>query len=200
MKERPILFSAPMVREILEDRKTVTRRVIKPNPQKYEMPDGWGLSWKTKCGGGSEWMIKYCPYGFPGDRLWVKETWHCDDYSAAQDIMNIRIGVYYRSSEEHPEIFPKWKPSIFMPRWASRITLEITDVKVERLQEISEEDAIKEGAKLENWNLNYLYGIAIPTEESTHVKGFANLWDSINKKNPWSSNPWVWVISFRRLK
>lgn len=162
MKERPILFNGAMVRAILEGRKTQTRRIMVSLP-----------AWH-------KWAYK------PGDRLWVRETWHCDNPEAAQDIMSRGEGLYYRATEEHPEIISKWKPSIFMPRWASRITLEITNVRVDRLRNMTQIDAVKEG---------------MPDAEGKEVALFEGLWDSINgKKYPWSSNPWVWVVSFRRVR
>ena len=171
MKERPILFSGPMVKAIIEGRKSMTRRVAKEN------------FWSEA---NQEAVTFYCPYGQPGDRLWVRETWHCDNPAAAQDIMNPGLGCYYLATEEHPEIFTKWKPSIFMPRWASRITLEIVSLKVERLQEITDEDAIKEGQPFSSANSPRIW--------------FMTLWDSINgKKYPWTSNPWIWVIEFKNI-
>jgi hypothetical protein len=189
VKERPIIMCGSMVKATLDDRKTMTRRVIKPQPVEIEDCDGIaGIRFNGK------WHD--CPYGSPGDRLWVKETWWCDNPATAQDIMSQGEGLYYRATEIHPEIFPKWKPSIFMPRWASRITLEITSVRVERLQEISGKDAVSEGC-----------GQGIPLFELLHFGGykkardeFKDLWDSLNgKKYPWSSNPWVWCITFKRI-
>jgi hypothetical protein len=104
---------------------------------------------------------------------------------------------FYRATEGHPEIFPKWRPSIFMPRWASRITLEITSVRVERLGEITEEDAEKEGIELKGYKKWRPPDTEIPYTRRDH---FEALWDSINgKKHPWASSPWVWVIEFKRV-
>ena len=172
-----------MVKAILDGRKTMTRRVVKPQPIAGgvdEMP-------LVQISGGKLAAVQKgkCPYGQVGDRLWVRETWYCDDYTTAQDIMSRGEGLYYRAAEKHPEIFYKWKPSVFMPRWASRITLEIIDVRVERLQDITEEDAIKEGVTLTG---------------ETFYESFFRLWNKINgKKYPWASNPWVWCISFKRV-
>lgn len=168
MKERPILFSGPMVKAILEGRKTQTRRVVK-NPG----PLSTTLS----------------PYGVPGDRLWVRETWgHEADGNACDDI---RCGnpdhIWYRASEKDPSIFPKdfWRPSIHMPRWASRLTLEVTAVRVQRLNELDKWDAKAEGID--------------PTYPNP-IASFSALWDSINgKKHPWSSNPVVRVVEFRKI-
>ena len=164
MKEIPILFSSPMVRAILDGRKSQTRRVVK--------------------------SLHLCPYGEKGSILWVRETF----------VALSKDNILYRADDRYPDsITPlKWKPSIFMPRWASRITLEITGVRVERLQDISEEDALTEGCE------NYLCG---GYDFSYHgyeckpaVANYRRLWDSINgKKYPWKSNPLVWVISFRRI-
>lgn len=181
MSERPILFSGPMVKAILEGRKTMTRRVVKPQPIDVVKNKGLENSWCAVRLNGA--FPAVCPYGQVGDRLWVRETWYVEN--------NDDYYPYYKASEEHPEIFPKWRPSIFMPRWASRITLEITGVRVEKLQEITEEDAMKEGV---NWQDTA--GLA----RFTAKKLFMTLWDSINgKKYPWASNPWVWVIAFKKL-
>jgi len=183
MKERPILFSAPMVRAILAGEKTQTRRIIKPQP------DSRGLRlthiWEDWHGR----SIK-CPYGDIGDHLWVRETfckteWEAFNYKAEWD--NI-----------HPELskHTKWKPSIFMPRIASRITLEIINIRAERLNEIMEEDAQAEGvkstAKLTPSGDDYIGLYA-----SEH---FETLWQSINGPGSWDENPWVWVIEFKKIK
>jgi hypothetical protein len=206
MKERPILFSGPMVNAILEGRKTQTRRVIKPQPDLQKSfshqypPDGprtsygWSGWYPSENHHGARhyatWehlrkglAADFCPYGIPGDRLWVRETWtpDCVSEDAAKELG--RAPVHYRADGEAPEYLNlKWRPSIFLPRKYSRITLEITDVRVQRLQEISEDDAQAEGRSLvKDSPLGYL----------------PDTWDSINaKKHPWSSNPWVWAISF----
>lgn len=163
MKERPILFSGPMVRAILDGRKTQTRRVVKP---RQGMLDDWtGLP---------------CPYGKPGDRLWVRETCYFEQPHGE---------VIYRAdpgSEKalDPEFTGlRWRPSIHMPRWASRITLEIVNVRVERLQDIRVDDARAEGVTAK-WP----------------VHGFRNLWQSINGFGSWDANPWVWVVEFRNME
>lgn len=196
MKDRPILFSGQMVRAILEGRKTQTRRIVKPQPR--VLNNGmWYVPFKNEI----NWIFNYIlgdkvmayakfPYGKVGDRLWVRETFH--EYSH---------GILYRAdmpmrwdaeNTEHGEAVTlkaedyKWKPSIFMPRWASRITLEITGVRVERLNDISEEDAIAEGITHRTMNC--------PKVE------FRHLWESINGEGSWDENPWVWVIEFKRVK
>jgi hypothetical protein len=179
MKERPILFSGPMVRAILDGSKTQTRRTFKGttehkgpyNPaymEAHQQASGWG---------------SICPYGIPGDRLWVRETF-------AQDVAGCPGGISYRADHFDPKgdgpAHPmKWRPSIFMPRISSRILLEITDVRVQRLQEISDEDARAEG---------YDRSHAFPRE------WFALLWERINGTGSWDANPWVWAITFRRLE
>lgn len=172
MKERPILFSASMVRAVLEGRKTQTRRVIKLNS------DGraqlYGKNWHLS----DSDAIEACPYGIVGDRLWVREAW-------AQDL---DCEVFYSADHQiKPSTIEKWRPSIFMPKSISRITLELTDVRVEHLQSITYIDAMNEG-------VNYEKGYQDPRESYQH------LWDSINgKKYPWSSNPWIWVIEFHTV-
>lgn len=197
VKARPILFSTPMVKAILEGQKTMTRRVVKPQPpsfvSKMIFNDSVGM-WLDRDGGieniwtktqsnmgNVQHLIKRpCPYGRPGDRLWARETWAKGD------------AIYYKADEVEG-VFSyagKWRPSIFMPRWASRITLEITDVRVERLQEITEGDSLREGIRDDFKDDTFF-----PT-----VYNFKILWDSTNgKKYPWSINPFVWVISFRRI-
>jgi hypothetical protein len=198
VKERPILFSAPMVRALLEGRKTQTRRVVKfrvtgPNPpQTLDFYDG--DKWKGTCheDGRSGNALKLCPYGVPGDRLWVRETWsmakscnvHEPFYRADGEASGRQTTLSYHEREA------RWRPSIFMPRWASRITLEVTDVRVERLQEISEADALAEGAK-QHQDKDPDYGYA---------GWYRALWESINGPDSWAANPWVWVIEIKRVQ
>lgn len=201
-REKPILMSAPMVRAILEGRKTQTRRVVTPQPE-FTAASGDSWEWHggpalARAGYGSRYvhsnwtaveraMLKVCPFGQPGDRLWVRETW-APMPGGPETKQN---GVVYRASEGGKWT---WKPSIFMPRWASRITLEITGVRVERLQEITRDSALAEGVDLsmELWpNVN---------SSDKALKRFPALWESINgKKHPWDSNPFCWVIEFKRL-
>ncbi len=187
MKERPILFSGPMVRAILDGRKTQTRRIIKPQPIKrlHRLAfDARALG--NLWGDRGTWLIR-CPKGAPGDRLWVRETWAMID------------GAYaYRADSGHDLTGPgnflhNWKPSIHMPRAAGRIALEVTGVRVERLQDITEEDAIAEGAEL----TDELTGTADDLDGS-YVKAYSILWDVINGHGSWEKNPWVWAIEFRR--
>jgi len=196
--EKLILFSGPMVGAILDGRKTMMRRVVKPQPE-MEMdgeilPDGTGgYGWAPVLPPWSKW-----PYQI-GDRLWVRET-----FTSTKD----RKTVLYREDDLFRDM-PKgdlgrdwnWTSPRFMPRWASRITFEITNVRVERLGEITEEDAEKEGAnsEFECDVTTFCGGGKIP--ESTYKLGFKHLWNKINGKRGygWDVNPWVWVIEFKRV-
>lgn len=241
--ERPILFSGPMVRAILEGRKTVTRRVIKPRMRSadsqfvlVQRQDG---SWSPihtfdespMDARGTEHPIT-CPYGNVGNHLWVRESW--------QDVHPVQVadgrysqagqagipgppGVTYRTiyradgpypcvyhSHAHPyrclqpdpehastweaeSGYTGWTPSIHMPRWASRILLEITDVRIERLQDISEEQAIAEGVR------SCERDIDPDGNDYSPVELFGGLWVKLNGMDSWSANPWVWVVEFRRI-
>jgi hypothetical protein len=159
-----------------------------------------------------------CPYGEPGDRLWVRETWRC--FERPSDGVD---GVLFRADDAFQEIentraaadawvqandkTGKWRPSIFMPRWASRIDLEVTEVRVQRLDEISEEDARAEGVVLPSFDEQVARGDAIdglrPVIRKATTRGeFSRLWDSINAERGygWAANPWVWAITFRRVR
>ena len=213
IKEHPILFSAPMVRAILEGRKTVTRRVCKPQPSAKAHTtcasgNPMGAWWET----GKD--IIRCPYGKPGDRLWVRETFidlrgtgveHRPDpdgpiqrYAYAADC---RPGSH--SDEARKDFGLKYKPSIHMPRAACRILLEITDVRVERLQDISEDQAQAEGVRLmrdgsDTWVSREGPGNLV-TPWPTAKEAFSDLWNSINGPHAWAANPWVWAVSFKRV-
>lgn len=207
MASRPILFSGPMVRAILGGRKTQTRRTLRGTPSLTGQPeqvDGQtphicgDSGWHFRRGDGRcEWHIA-CPYGQPGDKLWVRETWGARDIRGCSapriaDIDTVNDRVEYRA-DGMPDDGRHWFPSIHMPRWASRLTLEVTAVRVERLQAITEEDAIAEGVDA--------VPVADVPRQGTLCRrdDFAQLWDLINgKRAPWSSNPWVWVVNFRRL-
>ena len=234
MKEQPILFSGPMVRAIIEDRKSQTRRVMKKQPASVEwwlngqpsdrvsgipvMRDDRGHGWSS-CG-----PFK-CPYGHPGDRLWVRETFRLFDSS-------VECACYddCKCSKHHGKPLFKadcdddgpWKPSIHMPRSISRITLEVTDVRVERLNSITEEDAKAEGI-LPNQRAPLDSTSRICTNCGRHIHqhigsvdvcpqshgdtftnwttkgGFKILWESINGPGSWDLNPWVWAITFKRI-
>lgn len=195
MNEHPILFGGEAVRAILDGRKTQTRRVI--NPQSFKL-DGGGhpyidMGYPDEWDGAGLRRDILCPYGQPGDLLWVRETWNSDQQYASWKPSEIPQGapLYYKADESgkpDPDgITPIWRPSIHMPRWASRIALRVTDVRVERVQDITDYDCQCEGLLHNNY--------------SNNIRGqFTDLWDSINAKRgySWSSNPWVWVVEFRR--
>lgn len=187
MKERPIIFNTDMVRAILEGRKTQTRRMVKP--QGAILTDDMARSFGVRPPLNQNSPVIQCPYGQPGDRLWVRET-----FAEA-------IGDYAYRADYSAEILSEkrnkglWKPSIHMPRWASRITLEIKNVNVERLHDISEDDAKKEGVELYNNYDRTFGGHSAPTDYKT---GFVRLWQSIYGLESWDSNPWVWAIKFER--
>lgn len=198
-KERPILFSSEMVRAILDGRKTQTRRVMRPQIEADEVYDT-GKSFFTPDGMTSirgaykgrpdcEWFRKF-PYGKARDTLWVRETWKPSPGG----------NVFYRADPAFGlDSYEKgWKPSIYMPRWASRITLKVTGVRVERVQSIGQADAKKEGVK----PLTLSDGGWVPVSGSDYVGGFRRLWDSINAKrgHSWDSNPWVWVVEFKQVQ
>jgi hypothetical protein len=199
MKERPILFSGPMVRAILEGRKTQTRRIVKdPICTNQELYADAGLIWYGGFG-----LRKPCKFGAVGDRLWVKETF-CQPtfeekcfYRADMPIHIDRKESGLNEDIDFVDSDFKWKPSIFMPRWASRITLEIVSVRVERLQWITEEDAKAEGVEPYNAKM-YVHGRGVL--EHSYVPEYAMLWNDINGAGSWSSNPWVWVIEFKKVE
>jgi hypothetical protein len=204
-KERPIILSGAMVRAILEGRKTQTRRVVKLLPVWFnrvhtcsgDIDRVTGQTLRHDCLSDSTGeFYRFCPYGKPGDRLWVRETWAPHDEAA---INNRECEfIYYRADDETKyESDGAWHPSIFMPRWASRITLEVKAIRVERLQKISGFDARSEG-----------YPEDMPDHTLMHDGGgrktrqwFHAQWDTINARRgySWESNPWVWVIEFKKL-
>lgn len=219
MKERPILMSGPMVRATLDDRKTKTRRVIVPRQStprvapltmepymwegQQELDDDGLPCWigtHPDYPTGEKWFS--CPYGGVGDRLWVRETWATvktlDDLNAAACYQHDRPpAIYYAAwigAARNSENRGRWRPSIHMPRWACRLTLEILSVGVERLQDITEEDAIAEGCTATQAGDGYPF--AMPARMN-----FVDLWDDINAKRGygWAVNPWVWVIEYRRV-
>ena len=197
LKERPIIFSVPMVKAILDGHKTQTRRVVRPPMEilangMLVRPDGYG----------GRFGPYPCPYGRTCDRLWVRETWVWNPELDRLCECKTPEHCYYRADGEicaqleDPEGFTGWKSPRFMPRWASRITLEITNVRVERLQDISEEDSVAEGSRLPVCELPKSCQQGCFSERTQ----FSRIWDSINgKKHPWESNPWVWVIEFKPL-
>ncbi len=226
-KARQILFSGPMVRAILDEHKTQTRRVITPQPTPVngKLGGAFALSKGEPIEG-----VGRCPYGGLGDRIWVREAWGLvrmhelgqhvfnDGDRPDRDRVVYRAGRRVRASEDAPadydpaewpvrwadDIVPdagRWKPSIHMPRWASRITLEVTGLRLERVQDIDELDALAEGVegKSVRATLNGVQGEYIMGAARDE---FAELWDAINAKRgyPWESNPWVWVVDFKRVR
>jgi hypothetical protein len=190
MRERPILFSGPMVRALLAGTKTQTRRISKPvrHPDLGNVyaPGALVLEHEPQ-----HVIDRCCPYGRPGDRLWVRET-----FGHFERNENFKPGceVFYRADGNCLELEP-WRPSIHMPRWASRILLEITGVRVERLQDINEADALAEGSF--TW----------AGEQDTPVRDldearlvYCQLWEEINGPGSWDANPWVWVVEFERAE
>lgn len=213
MKERPILFSAPMVRALLDGSKTQTRRALrkqfKPDAVPAEMPStdpigGWVVDghsgvWWCDAASNPDESVR-CPYGQPGDRLWVRETWRtvtgADDIPP-RNMMNVEQFTTYEADEPKPSGMGKLRPSMFMPHWASRITLEITRVRVERLKDISQADAIAEGAPPSHPSIDRVsreFGYA-----DFSRSWYAQLWESINGPGTWEQNPWVWVIEFKKV-
>lgn len=198
VSERPIIFSDPLIRAILRDEKTETRRVITPQPKQCRPAQVHG----EKTG---DWFAEElerhrdrlfrarwkCPYGKPGWHLWVRECWA---YAADNPVMGSEGEVAYRATDagwDSCEGF-RWRPSIHMPRWASRINLLVRDISVERLHEITEEAAKAEGVD------------AIPDAPAalSQRTSFARLWDKINAKRGygWDSDPWVWVVRFQLIR
>jgi hypothetical protein len=199
MKEHPIIMSTEMVKSILEDRKTMTRRTMGLTQVNY-FPDSWfGIPeniqsnlWKLFHKGGTTLIVK-CPYGQVGDRLWLKETCKIQNFGDHKGLV-----AFKTTSNTDPSVATlKWIPSIFMPRWASRILLEITALRVERLKGISEEEAMAEGCSPKD---TLAYRMSAYPSWNGKLR-FKELWDSLNAKRGygWDKNPWIWVISFRRL-
>ncbi len=227
MRERPILFSAPMVRAILDGRKTQTRRVIKLREFKPTDTPGYDWIFRDRRSLWNDYTTadlvasKHNPYGAPGDRLWVREAFAYsvkDPDSAFNDeYTEDRYDIVHRATAENTgewtnydengqqaRIAPPWKPSIHMPRWASRITLEVTAVRVERLRDISEEDAQAEGVT------PYVPGHGAATADELSAEpglrsprmyrfGFEQIWHDINGAESWDVNPFVWVVEFKRI-
>lgn len=186
VKARPILFSTPMVQALLAGRKTQTRRAVKPQPVIHPPGDA------SMCGhrGSVDYLLKeiapqyWCPYGKIGDLLYVREgfVWKIMWSSGAVKGRMVELNksepfIVYRADLAHPELTKPWKPSIHMPRKDSRLTLEIKDIRVERLQDCSEADATAEG--------------------SEPGRPYGTIWKQINGEESWNSNPWVWVIEFK---
>lgn len=250
--EHPIPFSGSMVRAVLEGRKTQMRRVIKPQPinftgHKYIVPDHAPKAWHDYDGP----FTDFCPFGVPGDRLWVRETWRVGGLDVGGYRSPIRVAIDYKASPEidrtpwvqgatgewllrmrdqtlddanqkgvdqwdHGESPARWRPSIHMPRWASRITLVVKRVWVERVQEISDIDAYAEGVEMVSAPKPPGYGVPGLAPTFKHYQNpdfnggrgvgvkhsFQTLWDSINasKGYGWDTKPWVWCVEFERVE
>ena len=219
MKERPIIFSAPMVRAILSGTKTQTRRL-------WKLPRG--CDWYAEMGGEREgWFVDHgapwwlhatecrCPYGVPGDRLWVREAFsgpHSVDGLPPSEwnpcAWNCPIW-YWADGNPIQGDWTRPRPSIHMPRWASRILLEVTGVRVERIQDISEADAQAEGIVSRRigtgdarTGCRDAFGLACDDSvwASSTIQAYGALWESINGPDSWSANPWVWVVEFKRMQ
>lgn len=221
MKERPILFSGAMVRALLAGTKTQARRIMKPQPPEDcgalqvepiwptvvdrhgdEQPGDETFGVTTSDG---EWCLP-CRYGQPGDLLWVRETFMHEpasyEWSASVSIPAVPAFTAYKADfpdAAHQEGSPPWKPSIHMPRNLSRLTLEITDVRVERLQDISEADALAEGVKAGDAAVVFRDGKMIRELCNTARGAYCCLWESINGPGSWDANPLVWALTFKRM-
>lgn len=208
VKERPVPFNGEMVRAVLEGRKTQTRRVFKSQPPEGWFPKDVGFYHPTEYDKDGEeypgeeifgaadedWGIHF-PYGQPGDRLWVREAWRTEKSWDGCPPRNVssRSGISFIADEvEYPPGFGRYRHARFMPRWVSRLTLEITEVRVERVQDISEHDARNEGVR---GNAGGAWGC------EGLLQDFEELWDSIHHKDGlhWDANPYVWVIGFKRV-
>lgn len=252
MRERGILFSAPMVRAILDGTKTQTRRVVnvprmeKIGPASSDTPEDFGFYAEGKRFSG--WMVLArgiksrgatnnddasipCPFGEPGDRLWVRETYLVDDFQHDEPGARKRANtdrelreaflreIYYRADGECCDQIaecgcegrPGWTPSILMPRWASRITLEVTDVRVERVQSISDDDILAEGVTVEavrellgsdfvSEPLTSVFDTVTPVEDLAPRDLWRVGWSAINGAESWDANPWLWCLTFRRVE
>lgn len=219
MKERGMIFNGEMVRAILDGRKTQTRRIVKPQP---ELTKSSGFSWKGAVfGSGSDdretnrnFAHVKCPHGKPGDRIWVRETFqgplfdfdqmdsYCKDSTPFE---KPEFCVYQADGKPAPEFFDAddnlhccWRPSIHMPRWASRILLEIIHIRVERLNSISQADAIAEGAPQSHPSIDCVsreYGFP-----DFSRSWFGQTWQHVYGEESWQANPWVWVIEFKHIE
>ena len=200
MKSRPILFSAPMVRALLAGTKTQTRRSLRDGT--WLDPKEGVIRMCSVGNGVTGFQTVACPYGSAGDLLWVRETWahHVQAQSAERDEDGPFVYAADGPQALQSRLASKWTPGIHMFRWASRITLEITAVRVERLQDISEADAQAEGIEYSERFEGYCIGMAEHYHSHDPRLSYASLWESINGPDSWAANPWVWVVEFRRIE
>jgi hypothetical protein len=220
MKTYPILFTAPMVRALLEGRKTQTRRIIKPQPRTgclYQYSEGAATHVAAylphppvRVRIENESCATRCPGGQPGDLLWVRETWAArPDYDDLPTSECGNEGIWWRASQTawpqgYETCHGKWRPSIHMPRWASRLTLELVEVRAERLQDITHADAMAEGVS-HSIDLRPMATLSGEEFAATHSKAvneaarkaYKELWDLINGNGAWNENPWVWALAFK---
>ncbi|WP_039659626.1 hypothetical protein [Pantoea sp. MBLJ3] len=228
MKERPIIFNADMVRAVLDGRKTQTRRIMRVQPDSAGFESRFIID-STKRSEIGKWCwaepgvfvnprrsaLFSCPFGENGDRLWVRETCQAVEHESGLDVVSYPAEGNEIPVKAHPLDSGRWVdlyryrggegkivPSIHMPRWASRITLEITGVRVERLQDISEEDAKAEGVPPAGDLLPDYPGTYLTPKSDFATAGvaFQRLWQSIYGDDSWQANPWVWVIEFKRVE
>ena len=206
MTERGMIFNAEMVRALLDGMKTQTRRIVKGTDGAVKFCKEWDINGeeifvvlgeKDRTGMNPVLGAISCPFGDVGDRIWVREAFASG--------LSTKSTLAYRATHKREDLEDgfydtiKWTPSIHMPRWASRILLEITDVRVERLNSISQEDAQAESLELTGWRPTY----SDPDsggEVMTPYDNFAQLWESIYGEESWKANPWVWVIEFKRVE
>lgn len=211
-----MLFNGPMVRALLEGSKTQTRRIAKFKPRDagcnlsfsamrvgHYMTGKPAAGFVLHAGAGDRTFPLICPYGQLGDRIWVRETFS-DVYGAGGDEDRRKKEVMYRANgETDPYVIGGcWTPSIHMPRWASRILLETVSVRVERLNDCSEADALAEGVAIDRSGCHFIDGANgrhVSPVGASAVEAFASLWESINGAGSWAANPWVWVIEFKRV-
>jgi hypothetical protein len=227
MKEHPILFKGEMIRAIIAGQKSQTRRAMR---NQVVSPGIVQLARPGYCEIVNEHGVQipgfHCPYGQPGDQLWVREAWSVEMLSAygTKDGYHSNYALRYKAdlSEREIEVLPgepdpyiklyenqrfDWRPSIHMPRLASRITLEITGVRVERLQDINEEDAKAEGVERTVTGDGWRRYSDDPEQESagltpcaSAINSYQSLWSAINGDDSWNANPWVWVVEFKRVQ
>ena len=214
MRERPIFFAAPMVRALLDGSKTQTRRLVPTwqQPNHEPSPDFPDMAWRAVAQRNRRWGFAVfgsnaeecavaladsgcCPYGRPGDRLWVRET-----------VADVGARLTYRADigDGAHCMVKRWTPSIHMPRWASRILLEIVSIHVERLQDISEPDCLAEGVRAiqhegDGTYYHYEHTHADPGNWCDVDTAYQHLWENINGVGSWDANPWVWVVEFKRV-